>query len=120
MWHDGAPIFAVWVGSRVVPGGGGLTMGAAAMVVITLAVTCALLLRLLGVLNQRYDVVTGRPPPTRQVPPWLRSMRGERPHARAADERLRPIEYVVIGAVLAACLAFEIWFFFFAGSPLPK
>jgi hypothetical protein len=116
----GAPLFAVWVGSRVVGDSGGLTMTAAATVVVVLAIACFLLVRLLGALSARYDDVTGRPPPTRQQPPWLRSMRGERPHAASYEQRLRPIEYVLVGAVMLAWLVFEIWFFFFAGSSLPK
>jgi hypothetical protein len=116
----GAPLFAVWVGSRVVGDSGGLTMSAAGAVVVTLAVVCFVLVRALGWLSARYDVVTGRPPAPRQQPPWLRSMRGERPHAASEDQRLRPIEYVLVGAVMLAFLAFEIWFFFFAGSSLPN
>src|SRR3712207_8789844 len=73
----GAPVFAVWVGSRMVRGSGNLTMTAAAGVVVTLAVTCFVLLRVLTRLSARYDEVTGRPPAPRQQPPWLRSMRGE-------------------------------------------
>jgi hypothetical protein len=114
----GAPLFAVWVGSRFVQGGGGLTMAAAGAIVVTLAVVCFVLLRVLGILSARYDTVTGRPPPTRQQPPWLRSMRGERPHSR--EQRLTPQEYVLIGVVMLGVLAFEIWFFFFAGSSLPN
>jgi hypothetical protein len=30
------------------------------------------------------------------------------------------IERVVVASVVAACLAFELWFFFLAGSSLPN
>ena len=45
-------------------------------------------------------------------------MRGERPHASAAGQRLRPVDYVVVATVALAWAAFEVWFFFFSGSPL--
>lgn len=113
----GAPLLGLWVGSRVV-GGRSVTMGAVALVAITMGVTCFALLRLLVVLSAQYDDLTGRPPPPRQVAPWLRSMRAERPHHQDDEVRMRPFDYVLVGSVAACCAAFEIWFFFFAGSSI--
>jgi hypothetical protein len=48
-------------------------------------------------------------------------MRGERPHydkQRARD--LSPLEVILIVSVVAAVVAFEIWFFFFSGSPIDQ
>jgi len=114
----GAPLFALWVGSRLVQEHGRLTMAAAGAIIVTLGATAFGLLRLLGVLTARYDQVTGRPPPPRQQAPWLRSLRGERPHAHDAEHRLRPVDYVVVTTVMVAYAVFEVWFFFFSGSPL--
>jgi hypothetical protein len=114
----GAPLLALWVGSRLVQDGGTITMGAAAAVVITLGAVAFALLRLLGILSARYDEVTGRPPAPRQQAPWLRSLRGDRPHAQSAEHRLRPVDYVVVATVVLAYGVFEVWFFFFSGSPL--
>jgi hypothetical protein len=114
----GAPLFALWVGSQLVHGTGGLTMTAAAAVVVTLAATCLALLSALGRLTVRYDEITGRPPRTRQQAPWLRSLRGERAHPTLTEQPLRPVEYILVAVVLVACTAFEVWFFFFSGSPL--
>jgi hypothetical protein len=53
--------------------------------------------------------------------PWLRSMRGERPHyekQRARD--LSPLEVILIVSVVAAVVVFEIWFFFFSGSSIDQ
>ena len=114
----GAPLFALWVGSQLIRERGELTMGAAGAVVITLAATCLALLYALGELTVRYDEVTGRPRRTHRQAPWMRSMRGERPHPTLEEQRLRPVEYVLVAMVALCWGAFEVWFFFFSGSPL--
>ena len=115
----GAPLLAVWLGSRVAPDSG-LSMGAVAVVAISLTLMCLVLVRLLTVLTVRYDAVVGRPPRPREQSPWMRSMRGERPHAHPGEDegRLRAQDYVLVGSVALAWLAFEVWFFFFAGSSI--
>lgn len=115
----GFPILALWVGSRFV-GSSGLSMLA---VVIVLAVLVALVsagLYALLWLNQRYNQVTGRPPPPRQPAPWLRSMRAEGPAIRRQGHQTSAVERIAIVTVVLAVIAFEIWFFFFAGSSLPR
>ncbi len=39
---------------------------------------------------------------------------------RPEDQRIDPIERVFIVVAVLAIIAFEIWFFFFAGDPLPS
>src|SRR4051812_7836741 len=114
----GAPLFAVWVGSRMQHDSNQPTMGAVAVVVIVLATICFTLVRVLAVLSARYDRVVGRAPQRRRESPWLRSLRGERAHLPLAERPLQAIEYVLVVAVLDCAAAFEIWFFFFSGSPL--
>jgi hypothetical protein len=113
-----APLFALWVGSRVV-GDRGLSMGAVFAVVATMFVVCLALIRLLAQLGATYDRVTGRRKQIRRHTPWLRAMSGERPHETGGDEPpLSPLEYVLVGAVLLCYLAFELWFFFYSSSPI--
>jgi len=114
----GAPLFALWVGSQLVHDQGQMTMGAAGAVVVTLGATCLALLAALGRLTVHYDEITGRPPRTRRQAPWLRSLRGEHAHPTLEEQPLRPVEYILVAVVLVACTAFEVWFFFFAGSSL--
>ena len=114
----GAPLFAIWVGSRLQHDSNQPTMGAVAVVVIVLAIVCFALVRVLAVLSARYDRVVGRRPQRRRESPWLRSLRGERAHLPLAERPLQAIEYVLVVAVLVCATAFEIWFFFFSGSPL--
>jgi len=47
-------------------------------------------------------------------------MRGERKELARKREGISAVERLVVVSVVAAVLAFEIWFFFFAGSPLPS
>lgn len=119
MW-TGAPLFAVWVGSQIQAAQNGLSMTALLAVVATLALSVFLLAWLLAWLNGRYDEISGRPKKGRQTAPWLRSMRGEREEDVRAESGIGGIERIVIVCVVAAFLAFEVWFFFFAGSSLPN
>jgi hypothetical protein len=122
----GAPVLAVWVGSRFegwVGGsgtGGGTTMRAVFVVVVTLALLELALIVALTRLSAAYDELTGRPHAARQTSPWLRSMRGEREEFARKREGISGVERVVVVSVVAAALALEIWFFLFAGSPLPS
>jgi hypothetical protein len=116
----GAPLLAVWVGSQVQRSQGKLSMTALFTVVVVLAVTVFALAWLLARINGRYDELTGRPAEARQTSPWLRSMRDERESDVRRKYGISAIERVVVVSVVGAALAFEIWFFFFAGSSLPN
>jgi hypothetical protein len=116
----GAPLFAVWVGSKVQGSLGNLSMTAVFSVIGVLAVMVFALGFLLTLLNAKYDELTGRPPAARQTSPWLRSMRDEREENIRAKYGISPIERIVVASVVAGVLAFEVWFFFFAGSSLPN
>jgi hypothetical protein len=72
--------------------------------------------RLLYRLNQTYERVTGQTSQVRVQLAWLRSMRGERDSGR----RTTVLEIVMIVSVGLCLFVFLIWFFFFAGSSLPR
>jgi hypothetical protein len=116
----GGPLFAVWVGSQVQGGTGSPSMAAVFTVVLVLAALVVVLAWVLTWLNAKYDEITGRPPAARQTSPWLRSMRDERESDVRRKYGISAVERVVVITVVAAVLAFEIWFFFFAGSSLPN
>jgi hypothetical protein len=116
----GGPLFAVWVGSQVQGDTGSPSMAALFTVVVVLGALVAVLGWALTWLNAKYDEVTGRPPAARQTSPWLRSMRDERESDVRRKFGISAVERVVVITVVAAVLAFEIWFFFFAGSSLPN
>ena len=119
LW-TGAPLFAVWVGSKVQGNLNNLSMTAVFSVGLVLGALVFLLAWALTWINAKYDQVTGRPAEARHTSPWLRSMRDERETDTRQKFGISPIERVVVISVVAAVLAFEIWFFFFAGSSLPN
>jgi hypothetical protein len=119
MW-TGVPLFAVWVGSKVQGNLNNLSMTALFTVVVVLAAGVFLLAWALTWINAKYDQVSGRPAGARHTSPWLRSMRDEREVDSRQKSPITPIERVLVISVVAAVLALEVWFFFFAGSSLPS
>ena len=115
----GGPLLALWVGSQAVSGGT-LSMGAVVLVVVVLAVVEIGFAVALGWLSAKYDALTGRPATARRTSPWLRSMRGEREEVSRQSRGISGVERIVVLSVVACVIAFEVWFFFFAGSSLPS
>ena len=115
----GGPLLALWVGSRTVAGSSRLSMGAVFVVIIVLLVIELVLAAALTWLSARYDELTGRPRAARRTSPWLRSMRGEREEVAKKTRGISGPERLVVISVVACVFCFEIWFFFFAGSPIP-
>ncbi|MCW2966562.1 MAG: hypothetical protein JWM71_334 [Solirubrobacteraceae bacterium] len=114
LW-TGAPLLAIWVGSRV-QGGTGLSMGAVGAVLGTLAVVVAVLVFLLVRVEAAYKLLSGQPT-QRRTTPWLRSLRDERPEL-SVKRSLTGFEKAIIATVVVAIAAFELWFFVLAGSPI--
>jgi hypothetical protein len=115
----GAPLLALLVASRIFDSGP-LSMASVFVVAALLAAFAAALVMVLGVISRAYDRVTGRERTVRTHLPWLRSMRGERPREVGAGVTVSAPERVLIGSVVLAVIAFEIWFFFFSTSPFDQ
>src|SRR3954454_20787996 len=75
----GGPLLALWIGSRL-QASGPPSMLAVSTAAVSLGVISWLLVRLLAGLDRLYGRVSGRQSTVRRHVPWLRSMRGERPH----------------------------------------
>jgi DNA primase catalytic core, N-terminal domain len=113
----GAPLLAVWIGSQA-QGGRVLSLRGVLTVLLVLGVLSFLLGWALSWLHARYDQLVGRPTVLTRTSPWQRRMRGELDDHLRARYPLSAPERVVAACVIACLLVFEIWFFFFAGSPL--
>jgi hypothetical protein len=113
----GSPLLALWIGSRV-QGPGAPSMLAVAVAAVSLAVLVYLLVKALAWLDARYARAAGRPAAVSRHVPWLRSMRGERPHEQKHVTELSPLEVVLIVSVVVVVMLFEIWFFFYSPSPI--
>jgi hypothetical protein len=112
-------VFALWVGSHT-QGQGPPTMTAAFVVIVVLLAVSMALVRLIAVLQESYRKQAGDALHVRAHTPWLRSMRGERPVYAGESARVTAPERVMVVVVIAAVVAFEIWFFFFSGSPFDQ
>ena len=113
----GAPLLGLWVGSRVAPESG-ISMLAVFVIAVVIGVTAWALLQILGRLQFAYARIDGRPVARRQTT-WLKPMSGQRTRGKGGQApAMAATDYVVVGAVILAIAAFEVWFFFFAGSSL--
>src|SRR5215218_5049277 len=111
----GAPLFAIWVGSRVQGDSGSLSMTAVFSVVVVMALVCSALVWSLNRMGAAHDALAGRPVERRQTT-WMQPFNARSPRERRGG--LRMLDRVLVGAVVLAGLAFEAWFFFFAGSSI--
>jgi DNA primase catalytic core, N-terminal domain len=118
LW-SGAPLLAVWIGSQA-QGGKVLSLRGVLTVLVVLGILSFLLGWALSWLHAKYDQLVGRPPTLTRTSPWQRRMRGELDEHLRARYSLSAPERAVAACVFAGLLAFEIWFFFFAGSSLPS
>ncbi|HEX8207598.1 MAG TPA: hypothetical protein VF587_16160 [Solirubrobacteraceae bacterium] len=114
----GAPLLAVWVGSRVAQSATTVTMGTVLLVVVVLFVACLALVWALSWASATYDELTGRPQSVRRHVPWLRSMRAERVNYEREKHEVTALERILVIMVAVVVVAFEIWFFFYSPSPI--
>jgi hypothetical protein len=109
------PLSWIYIGSKVsetqFPSGGPYFV-----VAVGILLSIILIAWLIGRLNRLYIQITGTNRLAPMRPSWLKSMRDTAPHADATTV----VEAVLIGSVLLAAAALTIWFFFFAGSPIPN
>jgi hypothetical protein len=115
LW-TGSPLLAVWIGSKV-QGDQGASMAAIFVVVLCLIAFSIGLYQALKYVMHAYQEATGTLPTVRTHAPWLRSMRGERPDYQGTAS-IGGAERIVVLTVIVAAVAFEVWFFFFSGSPI--
>src|SRR5215210_5251058 len=103
----GSPLLAVWLGSKVQGEESQPSMGAYAVVIISLIAFSWGLYQLLKLVMSAYQDATGTRPTVRTHAPWLRSMRGERPD-HGAGAQITGAERIVVVTVILAAAAFEI------------
>jgi hypothetical protein len=115
----GSPLLALWIGSRL-QGSGPPKMGPVFAVVVAFAVVSFSLATLLARLGDVYNRMTGQTEMVHRHVAWLRSMRGERPQYPGERAQVTTLEQILIVTVVLCILAFEIWFFFFSGSPIDQ
>lgn len=109
------PLSWVYIGSKVshtqFPSQGPYVVVAVG-IVISILVDAWLIARL----NNLYTRITGTNRLTPMRPSWLKSLRDSSDPVGSTTV----VEAVLMGSVLLAVLAFTVWFFLLAGSPLPS
>jgi hypothetical protein len=113
----GVPLLWIWIGSLIQGSRGAQSVEAstAVIMVVGILLTYTIVLIVAGAIQARTGDEQSRGP-TRY--PWMRSMRDE-PY-RPGTGKLSPVEAVFVGTAIVASIAMMIWFFAFAGSPLPS
>ena len=112
----GVPLLWVWIGSRLQGSGSdSVSSSTAAIIFAGIVVTYLALLFVAGWIQARGGPPEEAPP---QRYPWNRSMRDE-PY-RPGERKLSPIESAVVFTTVVVTGGFLLWFFVFAGSPLPN
>ena len=92
------------------------SLGPYLVVIFGLPIGMVIIGKLLGSLDRYYHRVTGTERDVRVQLPWMKSMRGERGSTRP----FRMLNVVMVVSVSLAVICFGIWFFFFAGSSIPR
>jgi len=111
----GAPLLAIWIGAQVQGDAGGLSMTAVLTVIVVMSLLCAGLVWALDRMGAAHDALAGRTAARRQTT-WMKPFNSGPAHAPSGA--LSALDKVLIGAVVLAGLAFEAWFFLFAGSSI--
>jgi hypothetical protein len=112
----GIPLAWVWIASRLAGTERDLTPSLAILITAGILISYWVALVVGTSLRARWVSEDQRRAKVRRMS-WNRSFRDEpRPH----DERSDPVERLFVIVAVLGLIAFEVWFFFFAGSPLPN
>jgi hypothetical protein len=112
MWI-GIPLGLIYLASQVAESSRP-SLGPYLIVFLGLPICMGLMGKLLSMLDRRYAAMQGID--RRYRPGWTKSMRGE----RGSSHKWTVLDTVMLWSVIAALVASAIWFFGFAGSPLPS
>jgi hypothetical protein len=112
----GIPLAWVWIASKIAGTDRDVTPSLAIVITTGILVSYWLAL-LLGSRLRRHWVGESQERARHRRMSWNRSFRDEPLHT---DRESDPVERIFVLVAVLGVIAFEIWFFFFAGSPLPN
>jgi hypothetical protein len=112
----GVPLLWIWIGSLIQSSRGSQHVegSTAAILFVGILASYVIILMIAGAVQARGQADEERAPVRY---PWNRSMR-DSPY-RPGTGKLTPVEAVFVGTAIVASIGMMIWFFAFAGSPLP-
>jgi hypothetical protein len=116
----GVPLAWIWIGAKIQgsTGESSLNSSTAAVVFVGIVITYIALMFVVGWIQARYARPGDGASPGPPRHPWNRSMRDE-PY-RPGERALSSLEAMFVATAIVASIAFMLWFFLFAGSPLPQ
>jgi hypothetical protein len=112
----GVPLLWIWIGSLIQSSRGAQHVegSTAAIIFVGILASYVVVLMVAGAIQARSQA-SAEQAPVRY--PWNRSMR-DAPY-KPGEKKLTPVEAVFVGTAVVASIAMMIWFFAFAGNPLP-
>jgi 4-amino-4-deoxy-L-arabinose transferase-like glycosyltransferase len=113
----GIPLAWIWIASQIAGTKRELTPSLAILITTGILVSYWLAL-LVGSRLRRRWVGEAEERARQRHMSWNRSFRDQ--PLSAANRESDPIERIFVVVALLGIIAFEVWFFFFAGSPLPN
>jgi hypothetical protein len=113
----GIPLVWVWIASQLAGTRQDVTPSLALLITTGILVSYWVVL-VVGSSLRRHWVSDAEHQARMRRMSWNRSFRDEPRHA--SDDESDPIERLFVIVAVLAVIAFEIWFLFFAGSPLPN
>lgn len=121
----GIPLLWVWVGSQVQGGTGGgaanLNFSVAMLILFGIIVSYVIVLYLAGWVMTRFGGEPEAGPQRGSAnEPWMRGMTDSRAIMPRHTTRIERIERTFVITTIIVTVAVSIWFFGFAGSPLPS
>jgi hypothetical protein len=112
----GIPVGWVWIASQIAGTKRDLTPSLAILITAGILISYWIALVVGSMLRGRWVDEHERRASQRRMS-WNRSFRDE---PRRDGEQTDPVERVFVVVAVLGLIAFEVWFFFFAGSPLPN
>ena len=113
----GIPVSWIWIASQLAGTKKDLTPSLAIVITTGILISYWLALVIGSRLRGRWVSREEQQARVRRMS-WTRSFRDEA--RRPGDEQTDPVERLFVIVAVLGLIAFEIWFFFFAGSPLPN
>ena len=113
----GIPLLWVWLASKLAGNDADLSPSLAIFIATGILITYWIAL-LIGSWLRGHWVSEEEERKTLRRMSWNRSFRDE--SLRPGERRSDPIERLFVITAVVGIIAFDIWFFFFAGSPLPN
>jgi hypothetical protein len=112
----GVPLLWIWIGSLIQSSRGAQHVegSTAAIIFVGILASYVIVLMIAGAIQARGQASEDQAPVRY---PWNRSMR-DSPY-RPGEKKLTPVEATFVGTAVVASVAMMIWFFAFAGNPLP-